>query len=197
MSEKRFFSQLPNLIDDADLSVYGYRLFGHLLRVCGADGICSQGTRLLAEWCNMSVTSVISAKKELKLKGLISIRKIQTPNGEGDEIKLKEFWSMNAQIYDKDLQMDIPKNPNALQRTALKAAERFSDLKSKNRNTLLPEDFKLTKKIRSWAEENCSGVDVELEFDLFVNANLAAGNKSRNWESYFKKWLKDAVIYKS
>lgn len=195
MSEKRFFFQLPNLIDDADLTVYEHRLYVHLARVCGAGGICSQGTRLLAEWCGFSAGNVSKPKEGLKRKGLISIRKIQTPNGEGDELKLTDIWNLNAQIYDKDLRIDTPKNPTSLQRTALKAAERFNELKSRNRNTKLPEDFKLDKELKLWAEENCSGVDVVEEFENFINFN--SSNKSRNWKSYFKKWLKDAVKYKS
>ncbi len=197
MSEKKYFSQLPNLIDDADLTPVEFRVYVHLLRVCGADGVSTQGTRLLSEWCGISVSGIVKAKQQLKKKGLIKIRKIKTPNGKADEIKLADIWNMNARIYDKDLQIEIPTNPNALQRTALKAAERFLDLKSQNRNTLLPEDFKLTKKLRDWAAEYVPDADVEFEFDQFVDVNLGSGNKSRNWESFFKKWLKDAAIYKS
>ena len=195
MSDKRFFIQIPNLIDDADLTPYEHRLYFHLVRVCGTTGVCSQGTRLLAEWCGFSAGNISKAKEGLKRKGLIKIRKVQTPNGEGDEIKLTDIWSLNAQLYDKNLQIDSPKNPNPLQRMALKAAERFSELKNKNRNTKLPEEFKLDKELRVWAEENCSGVDVEEEFENFINFN--SSNKSRNWKSYFRKWLKDAVKYKT
>ncbi|MGI8788223.1 MAG: hypothetical protein ACR2HG_10730 [Pyrinomonadaceae bacterium] len=197
MSEKRFFSQLPNLIDDSDLTPYGHRLYVHLLRVCGADGVCTQGVRLLSAWCKMSMTRISKARDELEIKGLVKVQPISTPNGKGFELKVIDIWNLNVQIYDKDSKMNVPKNPNATQRTALEAARRFENFKSQNRNTMLPPDFKLMKKLRDWAEKNCSGVDVELEFELFVNANLAAGNKSRNWESYFKKWLKNAVIYKS
>lgn len=196
MADRRFFSQMPNLIDDADLSVYEFRLYAHIARVCGADGSCRQGIRLLSEWLNFSPSGVFKAKKKLIEKGLITFREIKTPNGDGHEIKLVDLWNLNAQIYDKDSKISVPKSPNATQRTAIQAARRFESFKSQNRNTPLPKDFKLTKKLRDWAEKNVSGVDVELEFDLFINANLAGGNKSRNWDSFFKKWLRDAAIYK-
>lgn len=197
MSEKRFFSQMPNLIDDADLSPVEFRVYVHFIRVCGADGVCTQGVRLLSEWCGISVGGIVKAKEKLEQKGLIKLEKIKTPNGKGHKIWLTDIWNLNAEIYDKDLKMGVPKTPNATQRTAIKAAQRFESLKSKNRNLPLPPDFKLTKELRDWAEQKCSDVDVELEFDLFVNANLANGNRSRNWESFFKKWLRDALKLKS
>jgi hypothetical protein len=68
-------TEIPNLIDDMNLSVYAFRLYVHLKRVAGAsnEGACWQSTRTLATHCGMSASKVSESKQELVDAGLIEI----------------------------------------------------------------------------------------------------------------------------
>lgn len=65
-------SPAPDPVEDAELSIFAYRLIGHLRHV--AEGaVVREGVRPLARRCKMSAGKVVSAKKELQIKGFISI----------------------------------------------------------------------------------------------------------------------------
>jgi hypothetical protein len=51
---RRYFTIIPNMVDDLGLSPYAYRLYGHFRRVAGEAGECWQSTATLAETCKMS-----------------------------------------------------------------------------------------------------------------------------------------------
>ena len=70
---RQYYFQVPNMIDDLGLSIFAFRLYGHLKRVAGDEGICYQSTRTLANNCKMSTASVSRAKRELIYYGLINI----------------------------------------------------------------------------------------------------------------------------
>jgi hypothetical protein len=52
--QRRFFFQVPNLVDDLDLSAAAFRLYCHIRRVTGEDGRCWESTRTLAARCRLS-----------------------------------------------------------------------------------------------------------------------------------------------
>jgi hypothetical protein len=91
--------ELPNLIDDMDMSVYAFRLYAHLKRRAGDHGDCWEGTRKLAASCRMSLGQVSKAKKELIDLGLITITKRDTPSGPGDEISIIDIWPKNFDTF--------------------------------------------------------------------------------------------------
>ena len=96
---RKYYSTIPHVVDDAKLSVYAYRLYGHIKRVAGDEGNCYQGTRTLALSCGMSTGSVSSAKKELVKEGLIKITKKQGNGGVYDSIIIQDIWSKNMNQY--------------------------------------------------------------------------------------------------
>lgn len=98
---RRYRTEIPNCIDDADLSVYAFRLYVHLKRVAGDEGTCWQSTRTLAEACKMSLAKVVDAKRELEAAGLIEIGKHATRSGPGDTITIVDVWSENFSRYGK------------------------------------------------------------------------------------------------
>lgn len=101
------FTLFPNMIDDLKLSVHAFRLYVHIARVVGSGWRkCTQGTRLMADICNMSMASVSKAKRELVELGLIEVKKIPTPNGIGDEISLVDIWTANNDIYQSNVADD-------------------------------------------------------------------------------------------
>ena len=94
-------TELPNIIDDMDLSVYAFRLYAHLKRRAGDTGECWEGTRKLAETCKMSIGQVSKAKQELKDRGLILITQRKTASGPGDEIAIIDIWPLNFETFNK------------------------------------------------------------------------------------------------
>lgn len=96
-SERKYFTMLPNLIDDLGLSVYAFRLYCHIKRVTGEDGMCWQSTERLSKACRMSVHSVVDAKKELADAKLITIKSVKRPGGGRDfhVITIRDVWGKN------------------------------------------------------------------------------------------------------
>jgi len=80
-ADSKYLFEIPNIVDDMNLSVYAYRLYGHLKRVTSSNCLCDQSTTILAECCNMSVGSITNAKQELLAKNLITIENKPSERG--------------------------------------------------------------------------------------------------------------------
>lgn len=61
---RRWFMQIPNLLDDSDLDPFEYRLVSHYYRV----GNCWQSIRTTADLCHMSKSEVSRARERLTKK---------------------------------------------------------------------------------------------------------------------------------
>lgn len=85
--------ELPNLIDDANLDVYSFRLLVHYYRV----GNCWEGTRYTAKKCKMSVGKVVECRKILEDKGFISM--VRGEPGESLKIQIIDIWDRNFRKY--------------------------------------------------------------------------------------------------
>lgn len=98
---KKYRTEIPNLIDDLDMSVYAFRLYVHLKRVAGEGGKSFQGTRTLAEHCHMSMGSISKAKTELVDLDLIAIEKGDPKTNTPDLIRIKNIWPQNFMHFSK------------------------------------------------------------------------------------------------
>jgi len=98
---RKYYTTIPNIIDDMDLSVYAYRLYGHLKRVAGDAGQCWQSTETLAKACGMGWATVSRAKTELVGKELIIIEQVKNPQGGKDfhNITITDVWEKNTIKY--------------------------------------------------------------------------------------------------
>ena len=98
---RKYYTTIPNIIDDMDLSVYAYRLYGHLKRVAGDVGQCWQSTETLAKACGMGWATVSRAKTELVGKELIIIEQVKNPQGGKDfhNITITDVWENNTIKY--------------------------------------------------------------------------------------------------
>lgn len=127
MTEPRrlYFTQLPNLVDDMGLSPYAYRLYGHIKRVTGESGECTQGTRTLATACKMSTGAVSAARKELAEAGLITIQYTHNPHGGKNFITMRpvDIWEKNVSEY-------TPSSPSELASTHSELASSPSEIKN-------------------------------------------------------------------
>ena len=77
-ASRKYWIQVPNMIDDSDLDPYEFRLYVHLKRVAGDDGQCWQSTQTLATFCNMSVGKISQAKQSLLARGFIKLKTMKS-----------------------------------------------------------------------------------------------------------------------
>lgn len=118
----KYRTEIPNLLDDSDLSVYAFRLYVHLKRVAGDSGRCYQSTATMAKACKMSAGMVSKAKNELVSKDLIVLTIKKGEHGEFDShlIEIKDIWAENysrystcspheqePSLYEQDLSHDV------------------------------------------------------------------------------------------
>ena len=98
---RKYYTQLPNIIDDMNLSVYAFRLYAHLKRVAGDAGTCWQSVTTLAEACNMSRGMIVKARGELEGKRLIKSIDVDNPKGGRDfkRITIIDIWRLNIEKY--------------------------------------------------------------------------------------------------
>ena len=98
---RKYYTQLPNIIDDMNLSVYAFRLYAHLKRVAGDAGTCWQSVTTLAEACQMSRGMIVKARGELEGKRLIKTVDVDNPKGGRDfkQITIIDIWRLNIEKY--------------------------------------------------------------------------------------------------
>lgn len=103
--DHRFFTMLPNIVDDLPISAFAFRLYAHLRRVAGARGVCWQSSRTLAAKTGMALGMVTKSKRELakpfpQLGGLPLITITPQPDGR-HLIRLTDIWQQNISAFDK------------------------------------------------------------------------------------------------
>ena len=114
---RKYFMQLPNMIDDLNLSLIAFRLYIHLKRVAGENGVCYQSSDTLAKACNMGVASVVKAKKELLEARLIQLEESKEKSGRPYHIiTITDIWPDNMAKYGKiNLAKETQSSPHELQ----------------------------------------------------------------------------------
>lgn len=97
---KKYRTELPNMVDDSELSVYAFRLYVHIKRVAGANGgACHQGARTMSKICKMSPGQIAKAKKELLDGGWVTRTTEHTNGGEVDVLTPVNLWEQNYAMY--------------------------------------------------------------------------------------------------
>ena len=94
---RSYRTEIPNIVDDMDLSLTAFRLYIHLKRVAGDTGASWEGVRRLADACRMSVGAVRSAKAELEAAGLITVE--HGVGEQADTITINDIWLENMLRY--------------------------------------------------------------------------------------------------
>lgn len=108
----KYYIEIPNLIDDLDLSLIEFRLYVHLKRVTGAEGgKCWKGSRALAIACKMSDFAIRKARAGLVTKNLITIQEGDHKKGEPDTITLIDIWPQNMARYSKEEPASLNRTP--------------------------------------------------------------------------------------
>jgi hypothetical protein len=109
---RKYRTEIPNIIDDMDLSVYAFRLYVHIKRVAGANGgECWQSTRTMADTCKMSVGAVSKAKQDLMDAGLIVVTHREKEKGETDIITIVDIWQKNFAAFSTSEPVHVVNTP--------------------------------------------------------------------------------------
>lgn len=180
---RRYYTQLPNMIDDAGLSVYAFRLYSRIKRVAGDGGKCYQSTKTLAEACNMSAGSVSNAKQELIDAGLIRLE-VEHDKKKGYDyhvIRIVDIWAQNMKAYSQD---EPARSPDERGRSPHEEARSPDETKNnpyknnpyKNGGSATGEIFALAMKIHN----GTLGPDQYLYLDSL-------------FEDYPSSWIKEAL----
>lgn len=100
---RHYFAMIPNIVDDMGLSAAAVRLYLHVKRVTGENGVCFQSYKKKSEVCRLDVRTVKKAEKELEKQGLITRRWASWPASHGSrmrEVRInKEIWERNDWRY--------------------------------------------------------------------------------------------------
>ena len=98
--ERRYFTQVPNMVFELPMSREAKWLYVHLKRVAGDSGECYQSLNTLAKKTQTSKPTLIKAKQELIKHGLIRVR----PSERGDKpdtITIRNVWRRNIDHFDR------------------------------------------------------------------------------------------------
>lgn len=108
VDERRYYSQIPNLIDEMELTPHAVRLYLRIKRRAADYGACWENTGNLANGCHMSAGMVSKAKKELVKAGLIKIERVRCKNGRYDNITVNDIWPQNMVYFSRLSQYEHP-----------------------------------------------------------------------------------------
>lgn len=99
---RKYFTMLPNLLDDVGLSPYAFRLLVHYYRVCGGNSTCYEGVRTTAKRTCMSVGKVSESRRELEQDGWIKLRAEQFENRPAPTlvVSIQDRWKENMEQYE-------------------------------------------------------------------------------------------------
>lgn len=92
---RKWFSMVPNLVDDSDLDPFERALLHHYYRV----GNCFEGLEKTAEKCHMSEGKASQARTALWTKGWIDLEKIPVAGGHGFRVTVVDKWEENFAFY--------------------------------------------------------------------------------------------------
>jgi hypothetical protein len=96
---RKYRTELPNLVDDLKLSLFAYRLYGHLKRRAGAEGTTIEGLRSMAKHCKMAVGTAAKARRELIDRQLITTEEVVNDRGRFERITIIDIWEQNFLHY--------------------------------------------------------------------------------------------------
>ena len=99
---RKYFTMLPNILDDSDLTPHAFRLLVHYYRVCGGYNSCYEGVRVTAKRTHMSVGTVSKCRRDLEKAGWVRLRSEQYKNRPSPTlvVSLTDRWKENLMAYE-------------------------------------------------------------------------------------------------
>lgn len=105
-----FFTMIPHLIDDADISPQAKALYLHLKRVTGEDGTCWKTQDQLSKHCGFSTKTIVSAKRELIKAKIIKVELEAFEGHPRHIIHLLNLWTENERKYRQSVSNETDNN---------------------------------------------------------------------------------------
>ncbi len=99
---RKFRTEIPNIVDDADLSVCAFRLYVHIKRRAGDGGVCTEGLRGMASACGMAIGTTQKARTELLMKNFIAVKEVIEKGRHGgkfEHITIVNLWGKNFEHF--------------------------------------------------------------------------------------------------
>ena len=121
--ERKYRTEIPNLIFELNLSPHAGWLYGHLKRVCGANGgKCWKATKTLAKECNMSSGKVSEARAELESHKLIQVHRPKDQSKTVD-VTIVDIWRRNRDHFDSKHHVTNERSYNERERSYYETEE--------------------------------------------------------------------------
>jgi hypothetical protein len=139
-SERRYRTEIPNIVLSLGLSPFELTLYVHLKRTTGPEGVCRKSTATLAKEAGMSGGMVSKAKDglgrrfaELGGRSLITVEEVPNPHGGKPyhHIRLADIWLDNAKKFTQpSSHSEIATSPHEIKKEPLKKEPRKKGSKS-------------------------------------------------------------------
>jgi hypothetical protein len=101
-NERRYFTQICNLIDELDLSPLAIALYFHYKRWANSENKKSPGVKFLTKKYKVSDHSIKNAKQELIKNRLIKIKTFDKKLSRADEVTIIDIWERNFKHFQQD-----------------------------------------------------------------------------------------------
>jgi len=205
--DHKYFSQIPHLLDDSELSVYEHRLYCHYKRRCSPNEVCYESIRTSALACNMSKSQIARARNGLAEKGWIVVQLDGTGRGHTVEVALCDRWQENMDRYSKQSSEGRLEEERPLEGRNVPTRVRNvpdSDPKNNPSRRAIEEDPSLSERgthkeidpdFLAEMTTTFPAVDVQRELDKFRDWRSAKGRRFKDDRAAFRNWLRKAEEY--
>jgi len=205
--DHKYFSQIPHLLDDSELTAYEHRLYCHYKRVCSPNAVCYESVRTSALKCRLSATTVVRARNGLAAKGWITVELSGPGRGHTVSVALADRWQENMGKYAK-------RTPAAHLQECTSEARNVPIIGPKctaggNKEEPFKKNHEEDSPLPSLRSGRAPhkeidpgflaqmttafrGVDVQREYAKFLDWKTAKGRRFKDNRAAFRNWLRKA-----
>lgn len=99
--EPKYYSRIPNLVDEMGLTSHAVRLYLHYKHAAGDSQRrpITEGADRLSRLLKMGNRSVLAARRELEARGLIRVSKAKFNGTWGVSVTVLDIWEENIAAY--------------------------------------------------------------------------------------------------
>jgi hypothetical protein len=167
-SERKYFTQVCNIIDELDLSPLAIALYLHYKRWSGTIKKASPGLKFLTKKFKVSTRKIQSAKAELIKNKLIKVKSYDKKLGKADEIAICDIWDRNHKHFHK-----VTPHPIAIQQYPIANEQQVGPKPIANEQyPLLPDSNTLKNSLEEHSERGEQGPPA-VQTDLLISETSA------------------------
>lgn len=206
------FTQIPNRIArDSSLDPYAKTVLLVLTSYADERGECWPSLATIAKNASCSRRKVIYALKTLSQRGLVTIQRRKSSDGDADSnlyrVHLKTARGGSAPRAPRSAhhapgvvhhvhQGSAPRAPKQepINNNQLNKRGALAEMAT-SKGEYLPEDWEPSDKAKQWTTENYPHVNAGLELEKFVDYWQAASGQNarkRDWDATWRNWIRRA-----